>query len=168
MSLRSALLSCVVLAASVPAFAGDCPVHPMTLIDATVVSCAPLSAANASKVVPGQPKGPLSAEVTQVVAERGAVVLEVQTHRTRTIHIDGPGLKRGKPKAEAWAPQQDTRWLLLRTGDADVCKRFPAKARTVFAHPTDCGCDTGPIGWCALDLGAMVGEVPANLASFKK
>lgn len=168
MSLRSALLSCVVLAASVPAFAGDCPVHPMTLIDVTVVSCAPLSAANASNVVPGQPKGPLSAEVAQVVAEHGAVVLEVKTHRTRTIHIDGPRLKRRKPKAEAWAPQQDARWLLLRTGDADVCTRFPPQARTVIAHPTDCGCDTGPHGWCALDQSAMVTEVPANLASFKK
>ncbi len=174
MILRSALVFTVLLTAVPRSYAGDCAVHPETLIDLDIVSCAPLTAANAIHVAVsdgaahGKALSPaLHKEFAKLVAEHAAVVLQVKTRRTRTIQIDSPRRVPMAPAAEAWKPLVESRWLVFRTTDAAaVCTRFPAKKRVVLAHPTDCGCDTGPHDWCAVAHSAMVGEVPANLVPF--
>jgi hypothetical protein len=173
---RRLALSSALLLASSAAVAGDCPSHPVTLIELQVVSCARFDAASAGHVVPfdrlmrnnGMKKEAVDAQVAAAVAEHPAVVLEVKTRRSRTIQIDGRDRGPMKPEAEEWKTYEGNRWLVLRTGDADACKRFGPKATAVVAHPTDCSCDTGPHGWCAVDREAIVTEVPAELASFAR
>ena len=170
---RSVLL---LLVSSSAAVAGDCPSHPVTLVEFEVVSCARLDAANASHVVPferlmrsrGVTKDYLDAQVAAVVAENAAVLLEVKTRRSRTIQVDDIRRWEMKPEAEAWKADAGDGWLVLRTKDPDACKRFKPKAAVVLAHPTDCSCDTGPTGWCAVSRDSIVMDVPADLAKFAR
>jgi hypothetical protein len=175
-SALAALLSLPLLLAPRVATAGDCPAHPVTLMEVEVVSCAPLDAANAPRVVDfegllrgsGMTRAALDKEVAGLVAQKAAVLLEVHVARTRLIQVDGR-IKRGTdPLADSWAEAKDsaTRWLVYRTPDAGVCTRLAPKSKPTLAHFTDCSCDTGPQGWCAVNRDAFVAEVPARLSRF--
>ena len=73
-----------------------------------------------------------------------------------------------EPVAEDWKPEVRSRWLVLRTKDAGACTRLTSKKPAMLAHPTDCSCDAGPSGWCAVDGESIVSEVPPQLSRFAR
>jgi|SRR5215471_3784994 len=161
--------------------AGDCLVHPVTLIEFEILSCAPLDEVNAKNVFQSldlvrpwpsandaRAKSFLDHQIATVVAGHDAIVIEAKIIRTRTIDTDSPRTRRTGPRAEPWKPVVEHRWLLQRTRESGGCKRFTPNTTTVLAHPTECGCDTGREGWCAVREGSIVIDVHPMLAKLAR
>jgi hypothetical protein len=157
--------------------AGDCVEHPVTLIELEILSCAPLDEVNAKNVFQSleqfsandeRAKSFLDKQIATVVAGHGAIVIEAKTVRTRTIDLDSPRTRRNGPRAGRWRPIVEHRWLLQRTREAASCNRFTPNATTVLAQPTQCDCDTGREGWCAVRQESIVVDVSPQLAKFAR
>jgi hypothetical protein len=159
----SQVLSMFLLTATA-ADAGDCFVHPVTLIEFEIVSCAPLDEANAKNVFQSldlvrpwssandaRARSFLDEQIATVVAEHDAIVIEAKIVRTRT-----------------WKPVVEHRWLLQRARGAGGCKRFTPNTTTVLAHPTECDCDTGKERWCAVREKSIVVDVHPWLTKFAR
>jgi hypothetical protein len=176
----SQVLSMFLLTATA-ADAGDCVVHPVTLIEFEIVSCAPLDEANAKNVFQSldlvrpwpsandaRARSFLDEQIATVVGEHDAIVIEAKNVRTRTIDVDSPRTRVTGPRAEPWKPVVEHRWLLQRTRGAGGCKRFTPNTTTVLAHPTECDCDSGKEGWCAVREESIVVDVHPRFTEFAR
>jgi hypothetical protein len=194
-ALALALLTGIVgWAASGLSSAGGCrPDRPRVLAEIEVTSCAPLDAQNAGKVsrairlreqtsslvkpaAPGQPSS-LRAEVA---AHKRGVVIEAKVNRARDLQVDL--FNRASVVASAWEPSRDSASVHFfyprqaeagadtGSSEAEACERFRRTPVVAVMLSASCECDTGPgpQGYCVIDEGAHVYDVPPEYTRYTR